>query len=134
MNTKNYHAFVKKKLCQNYAHKNSLQNGTYDIEDLIASSSINVFENHFNKNFTPQPITQAQLIPHLIYMENNTFHLMPTLVKDIYHAMNSDSMAGPDGFTSNFLELLGDYKRGPYGNFFFSFTYMPLFYFCWAQS
>ncbi|KAI0511114.1 hypothetical protein KFK09_011737 [Dendrobium nobile] len=76
-------------------------------QDLIAASGSNFFENIFNSNFLPNLNTDFYFMPSLITNDDNlALNRIPNeeeiliSIKD----MNTDSVAGPDGFTNKFFQ------------------------------
>ncbi|KAI0511688.1 hypothetical protein KFK09_012320 [Dendrobium nobile] len=76
-------------------------------QDLIAASGSNFFESIFNSNFLPNLNTDFYFMPSLITNDDNlALNRIPNeeeiliSIKD----MNTDSVAGPDGFTNKFFQ------------------------------
>ncbi|PKU87932.1 hypothetical protein MA16_Dca007874 [Dendrobium catenatum] len=75
--------------------------------DLIASSGINFFEKIFNNNFTPDLNTDFYFMPSIVSNADNSMLTIIPNEEEILNTlkdMNSDSVAGPDGFTSKFFQ------------------------------
>ncbi|XP_020695873.2 uncharacterized protein LOC110109244 [Dendrobium catenatum] len=106
-NTKYFHALVKKRRSSNFIHKIAKEDGTMS-EDYgeIFSLAVNFFQSHLNKTFTPISSPNPAFIPHLVSSEDNALLSIPPSfeeLKVVLFGIDSNFVAGPDGYTSNFF-------------------------------
>ncbi|PKU66869.1 integrator complex subunit 11 [Dendrobium catenatum] len=93
---------------KNYIHKIVNSDGSIiDSEELICNYGVEHFKNSFNDHFTNIPLTNPHVIPQIINdSDNEMLCLLPSDV-EIYNAvmdLNGDSIAGPDGYTTNVFQ------------------------------
>ncbi|PKU82102.1 Putative ribonuclease H protein [Dendrobium catenatum] len=141
-NTKFFLALANKKKSRSYIHKIFYSDGSVlNSDESICNSVVAYFKNIFTSSSTCFPITNSQFIPNIICEADNN-KLCQTLSEDeilrVIKDLNSNAVAGLDGFTTKFFQVnweiikedvinaVADFFAGnPYPKFF-SFTYIVL--------
>ncbi|XP_020688823.1 uncharacterized protein LOC110104175 [Dendrobium catenatum] len=107
-NTKYFHAIVNRKRIKNSTIKIQKKDGLFtdnimEVKDL----AIEHFQNLFNKNFSSIIDMELSFIHNIVSAEDNNFLPCPPSLEEVKKVMmerNSDSVAGPDGFTTLFFQ------------------------------
>ncbi|XP_020685965.1 uncharacterized protein LOC110102123 [Dendrobium catenatum] len=106
-NTKYFQSLTKRKRMKNSITNIQREDGSFSNDNAeIANLVVRHFKKHFNKAFTPIQAMYHSFIPNLLSNEDNVFLSSPPSleeVKDTIFGMNSDSVAGPDGYTTLFF-------------------------------
>ncbi|XP_028555772.1 uncharacterized protein LOC114580946 [Dendrobium catenatum] len=111
-NTKFFHAMANRNRTKNHIHKivNS-DASTNESEELICKSGVDYFKNNFNDHFSNVPLVNPQVIPYIINDIDNNFLCHLSYELEVYNDvndLNGNSIAGPDGYTTNFFQKCWD--------------------------
>ncbi|PKU87700.1 Putative ribonuclease H protein [Dendrobium catenatum] len=141
-NTKFFHALANKKKSKSFIHKIIDTDGSVlDTDVEICNSGVDYFKNIFTNSTTCIPLTDSAIISRIICEEDNLLLCQTPSEEEIVNViknLNSNAVAGPDGFTTKFFQdnwetikedvinAVKDFFAGNPNPKFFSSTYIVL--------
>ncbi|KAI0491773.1 hypothetical protein KFK09_026033 [Dendrobium nobile] len=100
-----------------------IDGSVFNSDEEICNSGVDYFKNIFTSSTTCIPLTNSTIIPKLISEEDNILLCQTPSDEEILNViknLNSNAVAGPDGFTTKFFKIIGRRLKSIIENCFFS--------------